>query len=284
LPDAYARDAVARAGDLRAKILPLRQRAEVRNRWLRERLESYLPDLMKREGFDMWVVSAREYNEDPVMMTMLPEPYMFARRRTILLFTLQKDGSVERLTFARYGMSDFYKTTWDPEEEQYDCLAKEIKKRKPKVIGVNFSETFAFGDGLTHSEYGQLVRALGSRYSKKLRGAERLAVGWLEHRIQSELDAYPGIVSITHAIVEEAFSNRVIHPGITTTEDVAWWMRQTMVDLGLQPWFPPTVDLQALGQIYDQPATRTLIKPGDLLHCDVGFYYLARAAMKSAYA
>jgi Xaa-Pro aminopeptidase len=278
MPDTYAKDAVRSVDEIRSAILPLRQRATIRNEWLRLRLDSYLPELMKREGFDMWVVIAREYDEDPVIMSMLPEPFMYARRRTILLFRLLRDGSVERLTFARYGMGDFYKTVWDPEkEEQYVCLAREIKKRRPKKIGIDVSETTAFGDGLTHGEYTQLTRALGPKYSKRLSSAEPLAVGWLEHRTPRELDAYPGIVAITHALVEEAFSRRVIHPGVTTTDDVSWWMRQKMVDLGLEPWFPPTVDLQAPDQTHDKPAKRNLITPGDLLHCDIGFYYLGLA-------
>jgi Xaa-Pro aminopeptidase len=278
MPDTYAKDAVRSVDEIRSSILPLRQRAVIRNEWLRSRLDSYLPELMKREGFDMWVVIAREYNEDPVIMSMLPEPFMYARRRTILLFSLLRDGTVERLTFARYGMGDFYKTVWDPDkEEQYVCLAREIKKRRPKKIGIDVSETTAFGDGLTHGEYTQLIRALGPKYSKRLTSAENLAVGWLEHRTPRELDAYPGVVAITHALVEEAFSRRVIHPGITTTDDVSWWMRQKMIDLSLEPWFPPTVDLQAPDQPHDKPAKRNLITPGDLLHCDVGFYYLGLA-------
>lgn len=276
--DTYARDSIDEVDELRDRILPLRMRSEVRNRWLKERLEVFLPSLMKTEGFDMWIVIAREYNEDLVVMTLLPEPQMYARRRTILLFTLKNDGSVERLTVSRYGLGDFYEAVWDPEkEEQYTCLARFVKKRKPKVIGVDVSETFAFGDGLTHGEYGQLTRALGPRYVKRFKGAERLAVGWLEHRTESELEAYPSIVSITHSIVGEAFSPRVIHPGVTTMDDVAWWIRQKMVDLGLQPWFQPTVDLQAPDQPFDKAAGRKLIRPGDLLHCDVGFYYLGLA-------
>lgn len=278
MPDAYANDSVRSVNELKSSILPLRQRAAIRNEWLRDRLDNYLPELMGREGFDLWVIIAREYNEDPVIMSMLPEPFMYARRRTILLFTKRKDGGVERLTFARYGMGDFYKTVWDPDkEEQYICLAREIRKRKPKKIGINVSEISAFGDGLTHSEYTQLARALGSIYVKRFVSAEALAIGWLEYRTLRQLDAYPGIVAITHAIVEEAFSRRVIHPGVTTTDDVAWWMRQKMVDLGLEPWFPPTIDLQAPDQPHNKPTKRSLIQAGDLLHCDVGFYYLGLA-------
>jgi hypothetical protein len=186
-------ESIRNVDDFLPIILPLRQRAIIRNEWLKERLESYLPELFAREGFDMWIVIAREYNEDPVIMSMLPEPFMYARRRTILLFTLLKDSTIERLTFARYGIGDFYKNVWDPDkEEQYTCLAREVKKRKPKKIGINISETTAFGDGLTHGEYTQLVTALGPTYSKRLVSAEKLAVGWLEHRTRTELEAYRG--------------------------------------------------------------------------------------------
>ena len=262
----------------RGKILPLRLRAEIRNGWLKQRLETVLPEIMRREGLDMWIVVAREYNEDPVIMTLLPEPMMYARRRTILVFHLKDDGTLERLVLSRYGIKDFYEGVWDPdEEEQYDCLGRVVKERDPKAVGINISETFAFGDGLTHSEYGLLSAALGEEYMGRTRHAEMLAVGWLERRIKPEMEAYPGIVEITHAIVAEAFSSRVIHSGITTTDDVVWWMRQKMFDLGLQAWFQPSVDIQAPGQKYDAEDKRKLIWPGDLLHCDIGFYYLGLA-------
>ena len=262
----------------RDKILPLRQRAEVKNTWLKQRLETVLPEIMKREGFDMWIVVSREYNEDPVIMTLLPEPMMYARRRTILVFYLKEDGSLERLVLSRYDIKDFYEGVWDPnEEEQYDCLSRVVKEREPNSIGINVSETFGFGDGLTHEEHTLMAAALGEEYMARTRGAERLAVGWLERRTKEEIDAYPGIVEIDHAIVAEAFSSRVIHPGITTTDDVVWWMRQKMLDLGLRAWFQPSVDIQAPGQKYDKEEKRKLILPGDLLHCDIGFYYLGLA-------
>ena len=64
--------------------------------------------------------------------------------------------------------------------------------------------------------------------------AEALAVGWLERRLPAELEIYPSLVDLGHRIIAEAFSARVIRPGITSTEDVVWWMRQTMHDLGVQ--------------------------------------------------
>ena len=262
--------------DYRGKILPLRERAKVKNAWLKERLDTVLPEVMRREGIDMWIVIAREYNEDPVMMSLLPEPMMYARRRTILVFNLKEDGALEKLMLIRYN-KELYEGVWDPdEEEQYECLARVVKERDPKAIGINVSETFAFGDGLTHGEYLQLAKALGE-YMERTKGAERLAVGWLERRTPEEIDVYPSIVEITHVIVAEAFSSKVITPGITTTDDVVWWMRQTILDLGLEAWFPPSISIQAVDQKHDKKEKRTLIRPGDLLHCDVGFYYLGLA-------
>lgn len=268
----------------RNKILPLRAQVAVRNGWLKQRLVEVLPLIMQREGFDLWIVAAREYNEDPVIMTMLPEPAMTARRRTILVFARRADGGMERFTLDRYGFGDFYTRGWEPaREEQFAALRRVVDERDPQTIGLNLAHDFALGDGLTHTEYEQIVAALGETYVTRIRSAERLCVGWLERRIAPELTVYPGLVEIGHALIAEAFSSRTIQPGITTTDDVVWWMRQKMLDLGLRAWFHPTVEIQAPGLTFDGPAgggghgRRKLILPGDLLHCDVGFYYLGLA-------
>ncbi len=272
---------------LKHKILPLRQQADIRNRWLKERLDTVLPELMAREGFDMWLIIAREYNEDPVIMSMLREPEMAARRRTILVFTRNTDsdqtefGSVERLTLSRYGQPGFYESGWVPEKEsQHDCLARIVRERNPAKIGINISPTFAFGDGLSHHEFQLLSDALGDELMQRTAPAERLCVGWLERRTEAEMVVYPGIVAIGHAIIAEAFSSKVIQPGITTTEDVIWWMRHKMQEMGLRTWFQPSIEIQAKGKSFeagysdDEAKDRNIIMPGDLLHCDMGFTYL----------
>ncbi|PJF32425.1 MAG: Xaa-Pro aminopeptidase [Phototrophicales bacterium] len=275
----------------RHKILSLRQQADVRNEWLKYRLDHVLPELMKREGFDMWLVIAREYNEDPVIMTLLPQPAMSARRRTILVFYRQPDGVVERLTVSRYDMPGFYQSVWNPDDEpdQYDALARVIQERNPHTIGINISDTFAFGDGLTHSQHTYLF-ALDKNgdLRHKMKSAERLAVAWLETRTPAEIMVYPGIVEIGHALIAEAFSTRVIQPGITTTDDVVWWMREKMQSMGLAAWFQPTVEIQAQDNPFTainiKDAGRKVILPGDLLHCDVGFYYLGLATDQQQHA
>lgn len=266
-----------------SKMPPLRRQAEIRNAWLKHRLESILPEIMAREAVSMWIVISREYNEDPVIMTLLPEPMMHARRRTILVFFRRKDNTLERLVLSRYGLGEFYQAAWDPDkEDQWACLGRIVSERDPESIGINTSAMFAFGDGLTHNDYTLLMNCLGPEYASRARGAEKLCVGWLERRSKPEIEAYTGIVEVAHAIIADAFSNQVIHPQVTTTDDVVWWMRERMRDLGVRPWFQPSVSIQAPGigvrAIASQDEEpRKLILPGDVLHCDVGIMYLGLA-------
>ena len=281
-----------------AYIISLREQAKVRNSWLEERFRTVLAEIMDREGFDMWIISGREYNEDPVMMSMFPQPMMSARRRTILVFYREKSeeghqdasfsedavpsescDSLERITIARgrTDLSPMYQSVWiEGEPDEWHVLARLVEEREPKSIGVNVSETFVFGDGLSHSEHIRLMEALGPVYRERVRSAERLALGWLETRLPSEIWAYTEVVRSCHDIVKEGFSRKVIVPGVTTPMDVAWWMRQTMEDMGLKPWFQPSVEIQRFGG--SDISLNSPILPGDLLHCDIGFYYLGFAS------
>ena len=267
------------------EILPLREQAAVQNQWLKIRLDTLIPGLLDRENMDMWIVICREYNEDPVVMSLLPAESMSARRRTILVFARGED-TVERLTLSRYGYEGFYEAAWDPDEEdQFECLGRIVREREPKRIGINASRTFAFGDGISHTEFQWVSDSLGEPYASRLITAESLCVGWLERRIPDEITAYPRLIETGHQIIARAFSTEVIHPGITTTDDVVWWMRQTMQDAGLNAWFQPTIDIQAPGQTYqDTENPRITIMPGDLLHCDMGFHYLGLATDQQQHA
>lgn len=267
-------------------VLSLREQAATHNKWLKTRLESVIPELMERENVDMWIIAAREYNEDPIIMSLIPAPSMSARRRTILVFSRKVDNTVERITISRYGYDGFYDAVWNPDEEgQYACLARIVKEREPKIIGVNTSSTFAFGDGISHTEFENIKQAIGDKFAARIIGAERLCVGWLERRITEEIIVYPRLVEMGNSIIAEAFSTEVIHPGITTTDDVVWWMRQRMHDIGLQAWFQPSIDIQAPDQTYQQQENlRQIIMPGDLLHCDMGFYYLGLATDQQQHA
>ena len=268
------------------EILPLREQAHIRDRRLKKRLETIIPELLQRENIDLWIIACREYNEDPVLMSLLPATSMSARRRTILLFS-RNGAEVERMTLSRYGYEGFYEGIWDPDkEDQFECLARIVRERDPKRIGVNTSETFAFGDGISQTEFQLVSDALGEPYAARLTSAENLCVGWLERRIAEEIIAYPRLVETGHQIIARAFSTAVIHPGLTSTDDVVWWMRETMQKAGLSAWFQPTIDIQSAGDrsYEDSENPRTTIMPGDLLHCDMGFHYLGLATDQQQHA
>jgi len=259
------------------KILPERERARVMNEWLRWRLDNIIPKLMRREGIDMWLVINREYNEDPVYMSLVPEPTMAARRTSILIFYDRGERfEVERLSGSYYGIGGWYKSTWlDKKKKQFDSLAEVIKKLNPKKIGINVSSTWAFGDGLSASLKEKLEKALGHEYSKRLVSAENLCIGWLETRSPQELSVYRHICGIAHDIIAEFYSNRVITPDVTTTQDVVWWIRQKITDLGLETWFQPSISIQRhKKKASKQEGGMYVIRRGDLLHCDVGIVYL----------
>ena len=261
-------------------VLPERDRPAVINRVLTQRLEAVLPALMRETGFDMWLVINREYVEDPVYLTLVPAPVFHARRLSMLVFFDRgADKPLELLTVSRYAIGS-YAAAWQggTNEQQWARLAEIVRERNPKRIGVNTSSDWSFGDGLSSGLRDDLLRALGPDLSKRTASAERLAVRWLETRTTLELDLFAHAVSIARGVVAEAFSERVITAGVTTTDDVAWYIRQRFTDLGLATWFSPSVNRQFKGG----PCTAEgpfcgesgVIERGDVLHCDVGITYL----------
>ena len=261
-------------------VLASRERVEPENAMLTERLENLLPRLMEETGIDMWLVLNREYAEDPVYFTLVPQPSFAARRTTMLVFHRNDDGSFERLTVNRYPLGEPYESAWEGGslDEQWQALADLIAERDPERIGINVSDTWPEADGLTHGLHRKLTDALPEGLGDRLVPAEALVVRWLETRSEGELAVYPHVVSIARGVIAEAFSSRVITPGVTSTDDVAWFIRQRFEDLGLAPWFMPYVNIQRPSQECgdDKPfcGTAGTIEPGDVLHTDVGICYL----------
>lgn len=269
-------------GQTPPKILDMQTRAEVQNQWLAHRFNTVIPELMRRENIDMWIVIAREYNEDPVIKTMLPATWQSARRRTILVF--YDDGeSVEQLAVARYDIGEFFKTAWNKEEQpdQWKRLAEIVQERDPETIALNYSTDFALADGITKTQFDEFKSALPSTYHDRIVSGENLAIGWLETRTKPEIQVYPMICHIAHDIIAEGFSEAVIQPGITTTDEVEWWYRERIRELKLTAWFHPSVSVQRsdedetgfLESFSKRPA-KNVIRPGDLLHVDFGITYL----------
>lgn len=257
-------------------VMALRDRAELIDRILEERLDTVIPQIMREQGISMWLLMAREYFEEPVIATMLDARSMAARRRTILIFFDPGDGSpVERLTVSRYGLAGLFEPSWDPADEpdQWKAVADIITERDPANIAINFSDLTAFGDGMTLSQYRLMTAALPDAYEDRIVSGETLAVRWLETRTPTEMEIYPGIVRTAHALIGRAFSREVITPGLTTADDVRWWYREELSRLGLQPWFHPSIGIQRQGE-EGMLSGNTVIEPGDLLWTDFGITYL----------
>ena len=267
-----------------AHILPMRERAQLVDELLNDKLVNTLPGLMRREGIDMWLVISREYNEDPVIETLLPATWMAARRRTILvMYDPGGEEPLQTLAVARYAVGEQFEQSWDKEKQpdQWARLAEIITERRPKKIGINQSQHWGLADGLVATELQLLQDNLPAEYVDKLVSAESLAVAWLETRTAREMQLYPHICRIAHELIAEAFSERVIQAGVTTTDDVAWWLREKVRELKLTVWFHPTVSIQrrdseAFDQIkaFSQRKSDNVILPGDLLHVDFGITYL----------
>jgi len=263
--------------------LPLREQADLRDRWLTQRLLDVLPAVMDRAGIDLWLVIGREYNEDPVLGTLLPATWLSARRRTILTL-LRSDDGVTAAAVSRYPVGQFL-PAWSPEEtgdlseeeSQWRAVRRIVEQSDPARIGVDMSVSFGLADGLSHTEHQLLTEALGP-YADRLVSAEDLAIGWLETRLPEEIAALHGLNRLAHEVIAEAFSPTVIEVGTTKALDVAWWIRQRFHDLGVDPWFHPSVRLQRAGVplveergvLLPGVAFDAVIERGDLVHCDVG--------------
>lgn len=261
-------------------VLPMRERVEPENRILQERLEQLLPQLMQETGIDMWLVLAREYAEDPVYFTLVPQPSYAARRTTMLIFHNSGEAGFERLTVNRYPLGGPYESAWSGGEldAQWQALGELIADRDPQKIGINTSRHWPVADGLTHGLHERLLEVLPASLEDRLVSAEALVVRWIETHVESELAVYPQIVGLARSVISEAFSSKVITPGVTTTEDVAWYIRHRFADLDLPIWFMPSVNVQREGLAceLDSPfcGDADVIKPGDILHTDVGVCYL----------
>jgi len=265
-------------------ILDEKDRAILRDEILEDRFDNLLPKLMDETDIDMWVIISREYNEDPVIKTMLPSVWLNARRRTILVFSRNKEkNTIEKLAVARYDVGENIKSAWDKEKEpnQWKALSRIIEERNPSKIGVNVSKHFALADGLVKTDYDEFHESLSTTNKNKIVSAEKLAIAWIETRTEKEMKLYKNLVKITHDIIDEAFSSNVIIPGTTTTDDVVWWMRQKVTDLGLDTWFHPTIDVQRSKEplkshiySFSKAKSSKVIMPQDLLHCDFGITYV----------
>jgi hypothetical protein len=252
-----------------SNILPVRERARYVNEVIEWRVEKLLPKLMRKHNIDMWFILDRENNKDPVAVTLYKKPFPGFLGRSVIFYNRPNGTGVERY---RGGIPR---------------LKTLIDELSPSRVGLNISELWNNGDGLTKGLYDRLVRELEDSVGR-LVSAEDLSNEWLETKTKRELSVYRHVAGVTHDIISEAFSNKVIVPGITTVNDVSWWIAQRMTDLGIRALF-------YIVEVQRSPKDRTLygnasvalgfnddsklngdivIQRGDIIHSDIGMEYL----------
>jgi Xaa-Pro aminopeptidase len=271
----------------------LHEQAEMQQLWLKKRLDTFLPALMRKHGIDLWVVPMREYNEDPVFSSITSPETFFARRRTIYVFFDKcaaasapvSASCVERIALggtSQGGVFDARTSTkavtaavggrqaelWG--DEQWYALKQVIEERKPKVIGIDRSTVFAFSDGLSSGELQGMSAALGATWTSRFKDAEGLPLELIESRLPEEEAFFRKMTDLVWQMTQTMFSDKVIVPGTTHASELVWWWRQRTNDQGLGTWFQPSIEIQRRGVKSEQLGEDPIILPGDVLHCDVG--------------
>jgi hypothetical protein len=255
---------------------PLREQAREQQAWLAKRLTEVLPKIMREHGVDLWILSMREYAEDPVFFSMVSPTTFAARRRSIYVFhDLGPEKGFVRLALGGSDQGGLYTIYRDPNppvqgaelvgDDQWRLLRQLVERADPKKIVLNVDPVHAFSDGLHSGEREALEAALGPDLVKRVVREPRLAIEYIGTRIPEMMPRYREVQETVHSLLATAFSNEVVKPGVTTVEDVEWWLRQKVQDLGMTVWFQPHVeraDAEGWG--------RGVIQRGDALWVDFG--------------
>ena len=239
-----------------------RKMNQIRN----DKFDLVLPEVMRENNIDMWIVMNREGRFDPLYPDM-GEGYVGSTGYYI--FT---DKGGDRIERAALGISGYLLK----EGGAYDHFGAELElrdfvaERDPQRIGLNYSKSIGGADGLSYSGYLELTEILGEKYAERFVSAEKLVSDFRSRRVASEIAVYGEACDLAYQIAEKALSNTVITPGVTTLEDVAWWMKEQMFKHNLESSFGmPSVYVTGLRGIL-ATSTDRIIQRGDVLMIDFG--------------
>jgi len=264
-------------------VLSIRDRAALVHKITAKRLDTLLPRMMRETGFDMWIISCNEDNLDPVFETMVPYENWNPITQVLVLFDLGEGKGVERLNVSRTDTQGLFKNAWDAAawdtkkgESQWDALGRAVRERDPKRIGLNEGEIQWAAGALTSVLKKRIVEAVGPKYAARFQSAESLATLWAETLLDEEVELMERAAALSHSIIADMFSSKVITVGQTTADDLRWYYWQRVADLGLKVSFSPFVSIRGRSpkDVEKWGKDDKAIRPGDLLHCDVGLKYM----------
>ena len=256
------------------KIRTVKEQYELRNICLRERLEQTLPEVMRESEADLWLHASKEYHEDPTFHALTPADYPTARRVTMFAFVKDGDEVIRySLSMPDAHLEEFYVPYWKyGQESQLDALKRLLEQYDPQKIAINASANFAFCDGLSMGIYTEWMKALDEKWLDRMISDDHLGIKLMERRTPTELQLLPEVVEAAFSVMNAMYTSEQVIPGKTTTEDLEWFMMQSVKDMGLDYWFEPTMDLQREGEVKER--ITGVIQRGDLLHCDFGIRYM----------
>ncbi|TFG58293.1 MAG: aminopeptidase P family protein [Candidatus Aminicenantes bacterium] len=264
-------------------VLTVRQQADLVHKITAKRLETLLPRMMRETGLDMWIISCNEDNLDPIFETMVPLGNWNPITQILVLFDQGPGKGVERLNVARTDTQGLFKNAWDAAawdqkkgESQWDALGRVVRERDPKRIGLNEGEVQWAAGALTSVLKKKIVEAVGPKYAARFQSAEPLVTLWAETLLEEEVELMERAAALSRSIIADLFSTKMITVGQTTTDDLRWYYWQRVHDLGLRVSFSPFVSIRGRSpkDVEKWGKDDKVVRPGDLLHCDVGLKYM----------
>lgn len=244
----------------------------------RERINQLLPQVMKEQGVDMWLVFTRENAEDPILPTIGIEHIV---ARGAFIFSL-KEGEYRKIAIAAsYDVSAIQATGLYDQVISYKTegvkphLREWIEKLNPSKIAINYSRDVTIADGLTIGMRNYLHETLGETYTQRFISAERLVVSLIGKKLPMEVQALETAVLATQQIISEALTPEVIEAGVSTEKDLGDFMARRTQEMGMEVAFMSVVVGPTRG--HSEPTDR-VIQPGDLIRIDFGVRYEGYAA------
>ncbi len=261
--------ATTAAADVHAKG-EAKRRWELMNQIRLEKFDLVLPEVMRENNVDMWITVNREGYDDP-----LTEDFGkgYVGSYGYYVFTDRGDGRIERAVLgvgtALVTDNRAYDYVGSPDE-----LKAFVEERNPRSIALNYARNIGAADGLSHTSYEKLSEELGKRYADRFVSAEKLTSDFRSRRVATEIAAFARAGEFSRDIAERAFSNEVITPGVTTLEQVAWWMREQQFanNLGTSFGLPSVYITGPDGFV--ATSNDHVIQRGDFLAIDWGVGYL----------
>ena len=154
-------------------------------------------------------MSQREYAEDTIWWSIKDATEFAPHRRTIVLFHTNTSSLAGKPNPLRWV---------DNTGQAWPELRRVLLEYHPEKIAINIDRNIAFSGGLHVGEWAVLHEQLGDGWMERAINRPMIAIEYVASRVPGQLKYYRMMQETTWALVEEAFSNRVIQPGKTNTE------------------------------------------------------------------